>query len=160
MRNYKAHRSFGFIHPRLRAEDASDPEKLTGTHKRKISSKNPVELKDLGRGSLAKQKKFRQLMLYSSQTPQKKIKKTPSPYLHPCQQRLNGNLRFLSLLDRNEVPQHTCQDALERAKQEAGTLMTDSKISPKHSVHGGHMGNLDSYLHLAIMKLPSPYPLA
>lgn len=73
---------------------------------------------------------------------------------------VNGKLSFLSLLDHNEVPQHTCQDALERAKQEAGTLMTDGKISPKHSVHGGHMRSLDLYLHLAIMKLPSPYPLA
>lgn len=35
LRNYRAHRSFGFIHPRLRAKDASDPEKLTGTHKKK-----------------------------------------------------------------------------------------------------------------------------
>lgn len=49
---------------------------------------------------------------------------------------------------------------LEKVKQEAGTLMTDSKISPKHSVNGGHVGSLDLHLHLAIMTLPSPYPLA
>ena len=42
LRNYKAQRSsFGFIHPRLRAEGASDPEKLTGTSKKKNFQQNP-----------------------------------------------------------------------------------------------------------------------
>ena len=42
LRNYKAQRSsFGFIHPRLRAEGASDPEKLTGTPKKKNLQQKP-----------------------------------------------------------------------------------------------------------------------
>lgn len=47
--------------------------------KRKISSKNLVELKDQERGSLARWKMFRQLLLHSSQTPQKKTITVPPP---------------------------------------------------------------------------------
>lgn len=38
--------------------------------------------------ALARWEMFRQLLLYSNQTPQKKM----SPYLYPCQQRLNESL--------------------------------------------------------------------
>lgn len=42
------------LHPDLELKVTSDSENLTGTPKKKNLSRNPVELEDLGRGSLAR----------------------------------------------------------------------------------------------------------